>query len=71
MELIRSIGMQNEYESALMWHSQEISKIESEYSNKDGQKTVNIEEIIEDYFEKNFDDKKEQSVSNALNQLYF
>ena len=68
MELLQAHGKSSEHESAIMWFSQEKSKIESQL--KDNKTDIaNLDNVINDYFENSI--KKEDTVTDALNKLFF
>lgn len=69
MQLLKSITIHSEYESAIMWHSQEKSKLESEYKSDSNKVVIDLEQRIDEYFE-NLIEKKEHSLTNALLDLY-
>lgn len=68
LELLQAQGKASEHEAALMWFSQEKSKLEGDLK-VDGQKAVNIDSVISDYFEKSI--KKESTATDAINKLFF
>ena len=68
MELLQAHGKSSEHESAIMWFNQEKSKVESQL--KDNKTDIaNLDNVINDYFENSI--KKEDTVTDALNKLFF
>lgn len=66
LQILKNHSQANELQNAVMWFDSEKSKLLSSLK-KDGQKLVNEEEIIENYFEPK---KNENNVSNALMKMF-